>query len=617
MIASIASSIRRKVVLVAVATALVAVLLVALALLVYDTVTYRKSWMDSLSAQAETIGRSSAPALLFKDPDAVRDNLAVLRARPAVQAAAVYAHDGTVFARYVQDSSHLSLIPASAPPSGTRDENHLLLMTQTIMEKGEPLGTVFLVSRDEPDERLRAYGQILAVVLIGSLAIAVLLSAWLQAAVTQPVLEIARVARAVMDRHDFSLRAEKTTTDEVGVLVDAFNSMLMEVGRRTADLERSEEALLLADRRKDEFLATLAHELRNPLAPIRNSLQILRVKGDDPATVAQVRPIMERQLMQLVRLVDDLLDVSRITTGKLTVRSEPVELAGILGNAIDTTRPIIEANGHTLVQRRPASRVWINGDATRLAQVFANLLHNAAKYTPQEGRIELDVDVREATVAVAVIDNGIGIAPDMLEQVFVMFAQADQSLERAYSGLGVGLTLARRLIQLHDGTLTARSAGRGKGSAFVVTLPTIPPPHVVKSSEARTPSRNTHRLRVLAVDDNRDFVATLQQLLLSLGHDVRVAYDGNAGLEMAAGFEPHVAFLDIGMPGINGYELARRLRERAAGRDLTLVAITGWGQERDQRLAREATFDRHLIKPPSAADIEAILAACGEAAAMR
>ena len=336
---------------------------------------------------------------------------------------------------------------------------------------------------------LRDYLGILGLVLIASLAFALLLSAGLQRTITQPILAVTDVARRVIERRDFSLRVVKTTHDEIGYLVDAFNAMLAEVGRRaealeasnlslsreTAERREAEEALRIADRRKDEFLAMLAHELRNPLAPLRNALEILRRCGADTPLARDARAMMERQLRQMVRLVDDLLDVSRITTGKLTLRSGPVLLADVVTSAVDTARPLIERRDHALRVSVPAEPVWIVADATRLAQVFANLLNNAANYTEPGGHIELVARVDDASVAVSIRDDGIGIAPHMLGAVFQMFAQADRSLERVQGGLGVGLTLARHLVELHGGTIAARSDGVGTGSEFMVTLPRIAP----------------------------------------------------------------------------------------------------------------------------------------------
>ncbi len=348
-----------------------------------------------------------------------------------------------------------------------------------------------------------------------------------------------------------------------------------------------------ADRRKDEFLATLAHELRNPLAPLRNGLQLLRLAGDDRAAAEQAQGMMERQLRQMVRLIDDLLDVSRITRGKLQLRRERVELASVVQSAVEGSRPLIDASAHRLAVALPPEPVWLDADPTRLAQVFANLLTNAAKYTDRGGDIRLTAEVASGgcqppgEVVVSVRDSGIGIAPDHLPRLFEMFNQAAPALERSQGGLGIGLTLVKRLVELHGGTVQARSEGLGRGSEFVVRPP--------------------HRRRILVADDNRDAADSLALMLRLAGHEVHAVHDGQEAVEAAAWFRPDVAVLDIGMPRLNGYEACRRIREQPGGRGLVMVALTGWGQEEDKRRAIQAGFDHHLTKPVAPADLEELL----------
>ena len=381
--------------------------------------------------------------------------------------------------------------------------------------------------------------------------------------------------------------------------------MLAEIGRRS-------DALLAADRMKDQFLATLAHELRNPLAPISNALHLMEAAGDKPQLAADARRMMARQLKQLVRLVDDLLDVSRITTGKLVLHLEPTSLQKVIENAVEIARPLIESRGHRLLVVLPAEPVYLNGDETRLAQVFSNLLNNAARYTePGAGRIELGAEVAREMVEVNVADNGMGIAPAMLPDIFEMFTQANTSIERAQSGLGVGLALARRLVEMHGGTIEARSDGAGHGSRFTVRLPITQATHprsVRTTGEQPDSGSSCH---VLVVDDNQDFATSLAMILRDLGNDVRVENDGLSGLRAAEAFQPAVAFLDIGLPGMNGYELAARLRERQPS-GLMLVAVPGWGQEADKQRAAQAGFDHHLVKPIDPASLPAILHAAAE-----
>jgi signal transduction histidine kinase/ActR/RegA family two-component response regulator len=375
------------------------------------------------------------------------------------------------------------------------------------------------------------------------------------------------------------------------------------------ELRQAEAQLRDVDRRKDEFLAMLAHELRNPLAPMRNALQLLRLKGSDPAALDQLREMMERQLSQMVRLIDDLLDVSRITRGKLALRKERVELSAVIRDAVETARPHIDAWGHELDVHLPQDPVYLDADPVRLAQVLSNLLNNAAKYTERGGRISVFAEQRNGTVDLAVRDTGIGIPPESLTSIFEMFAQVQGSLERSHGGLGIGLTLVKRLVDMHGGRVEARSGGAGKGAEFVVHLPV-----------ARTPQRSNDlheegqqpvalRCRILVADDNGDAAEMMSSLLRCLGHEVRTVRDGAQAVEEAEAFRPDLTLLDIGMPRMDGYEAARRIRQEQWGRQMILVAVSGWGQDEDKRRATEAGFDRHLTKPVEFAELDKIIAA--------
>jgi PAS domain S-box-containing protein len=369
------------------------------------------------------------------------------------------------------------------------------------------------------------------------------------------------------------------------------------VFRDITQRKRSQDALLQADRRKDEFLAVLAHELRNPLAPLRNALHIGRLANNDPATLKQLWAMMERQIQQMVRLIDDLLDVSRISRNKLELRREPVDIAGIVDAALEMSAPLLERFRHKVeVSIAPGVHV-VDGDRARLIQVLDNLLSNAAKYTPEEGLIELAVTAEREIVRIRVKDSGIGIPPEMLDRVFEMFTQVDRSLERSRGGLGIGLTLVRRLVELHGGSVAAHSAGTNQGSEFVITLPRAAAAVPLEQAAIAPGSSAGRPLRILVVDDNEDAAETLTKSLEIMGHEVKTAYDGTECLKLAESFKPHVVFLDIGMPRLNGYDTARRLRSDSATRNATLVAVTGWGQDEDRRRAREAGFDHHLVKP--------------------
>jgi PAS domain S-box-containing protein len=361
-----------------------------------------------------------------------------------------------------------------------------------------------------------------------------------------------------------------------------------------------------ADRRKDEFLATLAHELRNPLAPIRNGLQILRLGGASGEMADDARNMMERQLNQMVRLIDDLLDLSRISRGKIELRKDRVELAKVVQQAVETSRPVIEQADHELLIDAPAGPIYVDADVTRLAQVFSNLLNNAAKYTERGGRIHLSVQRRGAEALVSVKDNGLGIPAHMLPKVFDMFTQVDRNLERAQGGLGIGLSIVKRLVEMHGGSVEAKSDGHGMGSEFVVRLPVVL--SVAQPSDADEPAGGAAaRRRVLVVDDNRDAAMSLAMMLKLMGSEVKTAHDGMEALDVAAVFRPDLVLLDIGMPRLNGHETARRIREQPWAKNVVLVALTGWGQEEDRRRSEEAGFDSHMVKPIEPRALEKLL----------
>ncbi len=373
-------------------------------------------------------------------------------------------------------------------------------------------------------------------------------------------------------------------------------------------LKQVENELREADRRKDEFLAILAHELRNPLAPIRTGLQVLRLAESNSEAAEQARTLMERQLQQMVRLIDELLDLSRISRGKIELRKERVDLAAILQSAIETSRPLIEAAHHQLTANLPEEPVFVEADLTRLAQVFANLLNNAAKYTDKGGQIQLHAAPSDTEVVVSIKDNGLGIPPDMLSRVFEMFTQVDRSLEKARGGLGIGLSVAKRLVEMHSGNIEANSDGHGTGSEFIVRLPILVStnqnsPNLEKKEHINMPIQH----RILVADDNDDSAAAMAMMLKLLGNEVRTANDGLEAIEIAEAFRPELILLDIGMPGKNGYDVCRHLREQSWGSQVVIAALTGWGQDEDKRRSQEAGFDHHLVKPVDPNDLEKLL----------
>ncbi|MEO7134692.1 MAG: ATP-binding protein, partial [Vicinamibacterales bacterium] len=394
-------------------------------------------------------------------------------------------------------------------------------------------------------------------------------------------------------------QARSWTPDEIALAEDT-----AERTRAAVERARTEAALRDSDRRKDEFLAMLAHELRNPLAPIRNAAEILKAVGGSSAPELQARAVIERQIQHMSRLVDDLLDVSRITQGKVALRRAIVDLVQVVSNAVEATRPLIDARRQQLSVSTCRQPLPVNADVTRLEQVLVNLLHNASKFTPDGGQIWVEARDRAGQAVLTVRDDGVGLAQDLLPHVFDLFRQADRSLDRNRGGLGIGLTIVRSLVDLHEGTVRASSAGPGLGATFEIELPLASRPAATATPGAApqlAASADQPMLRVLIVEDNDDAAEMLSALLRLNGYDTRTAANAGAALDLAGTFVPQVVLCDIGLPGVDGYELAARLRQLDGGR-CRLVALTGYGQVEDRRRAQEAGFDHHLTKPvePSA-----------------
>ena len=404
----------------------------------------------------------------------------------------------------------------------------------------------------------------------------------------------------------------------VGVFIDLYRKTVAlermnqqleaRVAERTAELEkdlaerkRLEQALITADRRKDAFLATLAHELRNPLAPIRTAVDTMWLRPVEDPTLLQCRDVIGRQVEHMTRLVDDLMDISRITRGNIKLERKPVDVADIVRRAVETHRPLFDARRHNLTVDIPVDVLAVEGDLTRLAEAVGNLLNNAAKYTDEHGRIAVRVDADDRDVRIRVSDTGMGIPPELLPTVFEMFTQIDHTLHRSQGGLGIGLALVRELTEMHGGRVEGFSEGLGKGSEFVLTLPLrpdlVPALQAARAEPAVVTEAPGVPCRVLVVDDNRDAATSLAAMLRLSGSEVETAHDGLQALRIAERFRPSLVLLDIGMPGMSGFEVARKIRSKPWGASVRLVAQTGWGQEEDRQRAREAGFDVHLTKP--------------------
>jgi PAS domain S-box-containing protein len=873
-------SVSGKLMVFAFVTTAIALLVAGIALVLHDLRENRQSWASDLATEGSILALSTAPALAFDDRQSAEQNLEALQVRPSVQAAALYTPDGRLYVRYARPGE--TPAPAATPGagSGVHIDGERVELIQPIVQNGEHLGTIYLRARYDVIGRLKTYIGILSVVMCLSLAVALLLSNWLKSVITAPMESMATVARQIVNRRDYALRAEKTTTDELGVVVDAFNNMLDEVESRATALEqanaalqeevhvrlgaeaalarasvrlqsmmgaaeiggwvwdlrtnevtvdrnfatlygrtdesemrgaapifknqihaddlaavqaadeiakhtgvlnsveyrivrpdgsvrwvlnrgkaqfddagkpillpgliiditarklaeqalrdseklyravgesieygvwlcdaagrniyasdsflrligmsqkecsdlgwinalhpedahatvlawkecvrtgaawyrehrvraldgrfhpilaqgvpirddrgqitgwaginldisrlkRTEEALREADRRKDEFLATLAHELRNPLAPIRHAVRILDSAAANAAQHRWGREVIARQVRHMAWLLDDLLDVSRITRGQLDLKKDYVELQAIIDMAVETARPLIEAKQHTLTIDLPVGAVKLEADPLRLSQVVSNLLTNAAKYTDAAGCIALTVVLECDALVIRVKDSGIGLTPATIPGLFTMFSQVNSAIDRAEGGLGIGLALVKGLVALHGGQVSASSEGLGRGSEFTVRLPRALVDSQIDSRGTATPvgksTSERARGRVLVADDNRDAAATLSAVLEMSGYEVVTAYSGEQALEIGARARPQVILLDIGMPGLSGFETARRIRLEAWGRRALLIAVTGWGQEEDKRKAQSAGFDRHLTKPVDPDEIEQLL----------
>jgi signal transduction histidine kinase/CheY-like chemotaxis protein len=579
-------SVRGKLIAVVVATTIIAVLVAGVAMLSHDLTVYRKSWLSDLSTQASILALSTAPALLFDDRDTATRNLSALQARPEVLVAALYNRKGALYARYVRPGASMPPALLTRPSFGSQIEGERIQLIQPILRQGEWLGTIYLRARYDVQGRINAYFGIFGLVILLSVLVALILSAVLQRVITDPLDAMADVARQVVEREDYTPRAQPSQDIEIGVVVAAFNRMLDEVQHRTLALKQTQEALREADRRKDEFLATLAHELRNPLAPIRHAVKLLELPNVDERQRQWGRDVIARQVQRMALLLDDLLEVSRITRGRLELKQSHVDLPSLVAAAVETARPLIESKQHKLEIVLPQEPVELDVDPLRISQALSNLLTNAAKYTDIGGHITLTAALDPARcLTISVADTGIGVNSQNIPRLFEMFSQVESPVDRAEGGLGHG---SRFTIRLPATAVSRRQAGDTASSTDQAPLP-------------------RHRSRILLADDNRDAVDSLAMVLQMAGYEVYPTHSGMEALEVGARVQPEVFILDIGMPQISGYELASRIRQQPWGQDPLLIALTGWGQQEDKERSRSAGFDHHLTKPVDPDQLDSLL----------
>jgi two-component system, sensor histidine kinase len=635
-----ARSVRAKMMRIVVMTTAIALLAAGAGMLTHDLIAYRDSWVSDLDTQSSILATSTASALIVGDKAAADRNVNAVRSRSTLLVVALYSADGKLLSSFVRPGEAAPPLQLQAVVRSSRVAGGNVELTAPIVEDGQRLGTILLRAHHDIGARALAYLGIFGLVTLLSMLVALLLSTALQKVITEPLDSMADVARRVTSRRDYSLRAHSSTDDEIGIVVEAFNSMLDEVQTRARDLEQSNTALTTevrirqaaeaalaranarlettmaalreGDRKKDEFLATLAHELRNPLAPVMHAVKLMESASADEQQRLWGREVIARQVQRMALLLDDLLDVSRITRGRLELRRDYIDLLTLVSSAVETARPLIDAKNHSLTVNLPPEPIELEVDSLRLSQALSNLLTNAAKYTDAEGRITLTASQDAQGLSIRVTDNGIGIEPSVIRGLFEMFSQIDSAIDRAEGGLGIGLALVKGLVALHGGTVQATSAGLGTGSEFTIQLPRA----VVVEPEAVAPSRAavvsvTQGLhgKIVVADDNRDAADSLKILLEFAGHEVFVAYNGQQALDLGVREHPQVFVLDVGMPDITGYEVARRIRQQAWGRGVLLLAVTGWGQDDDKERAKAAGFDFHFTKPVNPEQVEERVAA--------
>jgi signal transduction histidine kinase/ActR/RegA family two-component response regulator len=631
-------SVRGKLMRIVLLTTAIALLAAGIGMLTHDLSVYRDSWVADLETQASILATSTSAALVSGDHKVAERNVAALQVRPTVLVAALYTANGRLYSSFIRAGEAPPPLQLQAIVRTTRVSGGSVELIQPVTQDGERLGTILLRAHHDIGARALAYLGIFALVTLMSMLVALLLTTALQKDITEPLDSMANVAREVVTRRDYSLRAHSTTDDEIGFVVEAFNSMLDEVQSRARALEQSNAALTSevqirhsaevalaransrlestmaalreADRRKDEFLATLAHELRNPLAPVMHAVKLMDSTSADERQRQWGREVIARQVQRMALLLDDLLDVSRITRGRLELRKDYIDLQALVSSAVETARPLIDAKKHTLIVELPADPIELEVDPLRVSQALSNLLTNAAKYTDADGQIRLLAAQNDRGLQIRVIDSGIGIDSSVINGLFEMFSQIDSAIDRAEGGLGIGLALVKGLVALHGGTVEAKSPGLGYGSEFSIHLPRtvlVARRAAAMDKAAALAASPGPRGKVVIADDNRDAADSLKMLLELSGYDTFVAYNGQQAVDLGVRERPSAFILDVGMPDMTGYEVARRIRQQAWGRGALLVAVTGWGQDDDKERAKAAGFDHHFTKPVDMEAIEQVL----------
>jgi signal transduction histidine kinase/CheY-like chemotaxis protein len=623
-------SIRTKLVFIGVGTAVAALMLTSAIFVASTYVLIRRSVRLDLRAQAAILADNIAAAIAFDDPDAAEETLRPLTAKPTIDVACVYNRQGTRFARFGAPGFDAAC-PDSPPGDAELIQPSGVTLVRGIELAGQRVGTLYIHGNlIEVLDRFRLQTIVTGVSLALGLVLAFVVGRRLQRVISEPLLHLADTSKRISEEHDYTVRARKTSNDEIGDLVDAFNTMLTQVERRNTELSNANAELsreiverqrmeaerteLLgrereANRLKDEFLAALSHELRTPLNAILGWTQILQTHADAQSTRALSS--IERNARSQARMIEDLLDVSRIVSGKFHLKTDVVELVAVVNAALEVVRPAAAAKRIAIVRSLPERPCFVSGDQDRLQQVFWNLLSNAVKFTPAGGRIDVSVDASTDVCAVAVRDTGIGIAPEFLPHVFDRFRQADGSMSREHGGLGLGLAIVRDVVALHGGSVAAQSDGRDTGATFVVRLPRLAhvermaAPDAVRYSAARLAG-----VAVLVADDDADAREIAAAVLTAAGARVRTARSAPEALEALAGQRYSVLVCDIGMPEMDGYALIRRVRNHEAqtGGFTPAVAMTAYASESDKARAFDAGFQAHIAKPVNVATLLEVVA---------